>query len=296
MRIALIASDNGEKALYLHDFFKEGNRICVDCLLTDNPESPIARRMHDEGIDVVFMAPGSNAEELASLLKGRDVELLVVDDFSGELPEALKEAFGEAIVFPSVKEQGPLEVIQTSSRLKAAAAEAARPKPRPDGADSPDAENAADDDGGESPSVEREWAEVLEIDVEDSPKESDVNQPPVSPQTPPPPYGQPQSPYGQPSYGHQQPPYAPYNRPHLSEPMPDNYLVWSVLLTIFCCLIPGIIAVVYSASVSSRYYAGDLEGAKRASRNAQIWCIVSVVAGVIWASLYLPLALFMTGS
>ncbi|MCH5213663.1 MAG: CD225/dispanin family protein [Muribaculaceae bacterium] len=75
--------------------------------------------------------------------------------------------------------------------------------------------------------------------------------------------------------------------------MPDTYLVWSVIITILCCLIPGIIAIIYSSSVSSKYFAGDIEGAKRASRRAQIWCIVSVVAGIIWATLYLPLTLFL---
>lgn len=76
--------------------------------------------------------------------------------------------------------------------------------------------------------------------------------------------------------------------------MPETYLVWSVIITILCCLIPGIIAIIYSASVSSKYYQGNLEGAKRASRMAQIWCIVSVVTGIIWATLYLPLALFVS--
>ena len=76
--------------------------------------------------------------------------------------------------------------------------------------------------------------------------------------------------------------------------MPDNYLAWSVIVTILCCLIPGIIAIIFSASVSSKYYRGDLEGARRASRNAQIWCIISIVSGIIWATLYIPLALFLS--
>lgn len=75
--------------------------------------------------------------------------------------------------------------------------------------------------------------------------------------------------------------------------MPETYLVWSVIITLLCCLIPGVVAIIFSASVSSKYYAGDIEGARRASRNAQIWCIVSIIAGIVWATLYMPLTLFL---
>ncbi|MCH5230394.1 MAG: CD225/dispanin family protein [Muribaculaceae bacterium] len=73
--------------------------------------------------------------------------------------------------------------------------------------------------------------------------------------------------------------------------MPSTWLIWSVLITVFCCFIPGIIAIIYSSQVSSRYYAGDIEGARRASRNAEIWIIVSFVLGVLSATLYLPFML-----
>lgn len=76
------------------------------------------------------------------------------------------------------------------------------------------------------------------------------------------------------------------------EPMPNTYLVWSVLATVLCCLIPGIVAIVYSTMVSSKYYAKDYDGARRASEKAQYWIIASVVLGVITAAVYLPLSLF----
>lgn len=76
-----------------------------------------------------------------------------------------------------------------------------------------------------------------------------------------------------------------------SEPMPSTWLVWSVVCTILCCFIPGVIAIIQSARVSSRYYAGDIEGAKRASHNAEIWIIVSFVLGVLSSTLYLPITL-----
>ena len=76
-----------------------------------------------------------------------------------------------------------------------------------------------------------------------------------------------------------------------SEQMPPTYLVWSIIMTILCCTIPGIVAIIFSAKVSSKYYEGDLDGSRRASRNAEIWIIVSFVLGVLSNTLYLPLAL-----
>lgn len=313
MKIAILASAHGEKALYLHDFFKEGNRITVNCLLTDDPASPVAESMRAEGIDVVYMSQ-PQMEELARMLKGREVELLVVDDFAGDVPPELREAFGDAIVFPTAKESAPLEVIEASRKIQFG--ETQRPEP----------EIAAQEGEGEEPGSENgeiegeekkesetpktpedEWAEVLEIDVEVPRPEGEGIPPkydnPVPPSRQQPQYG-PQQPYGQPPYpgqpqypGYRPQGQAPYGRPAErqvpAEPMPDTYLLWSVLITIFCCLIPGIVAIVYSSTVSSKYYQGDLEGARRASRYAQIWCIVSVIAGVLWATLYLPLTLFL---
>lgn len=80
-------------------------------------------------------------------------------------------------------------------------------------------------------------------------------------------------------------------RPAVNEPMPKTYLVWSVVCTILCCFIPGIVAIINSAKVSSKYYQGDIEGAKRASRNAEIWIIISFVLGVITNTLYIPLSI-----
>lgn len=78
-----------------------------------------------------------------------------------------------------------------------------------------------------------------------------------------------------------------YERPE--GPMPPSYLLWAILSTILCCFIPGIVAIVFSSMVSTRYYAGDLEGARKASRQAEIWIIVSIVLGVISTTLYTPM-------
>lgn len=88
--------------------------------------------------------------------------------------------------------------------------------------------------------------------------------------------------------------YNPYNgsgaHPN-GEPMPPSYLIWSILALVFCCFPTAIVAIIYSAQVSSKFYAKDYEGAKKCSDRAQIWIIASIVLGLVSAALYLPLSL-----
>lgn len=76
-----------------------------------------------------------------------------------------------------------------------------------------------------------------------------------------------------------------------AEGMPPTNLIWAVLVTILCCTIPGIIAIVMSSKVTSRYHAGDIEGARRASKATEWWVIISFILGILSATLYLPLSL-----
>lgn len=103
-----------------------------------------------------------------------------------------------------------------------------------------------------------------------------------------------QSGYSQSPYGPQQPnlqnnPNYPNNQN--ATPMPQTYLVWAVIMTVLCCLPTGVVAIIFSSQVTSKYYAGDIEGAQKASERAQIWIIVSFVLGVLVNTLYLPLAM-----
>jgi len=52
---------------------------------------------------------------------------------------------------------------------------------------------------------------------------------------------------------------------------PKQWLVESILVTIFCCLPLGIIGIVNAANVNARFDAGDYEGALRASKEAGRW-------------------------
>ena len=83
-----------------------------------------------------------------------------------------------------------------------------------------------------------------------------------------------------PSYGNPQP-----QTPN-GQVMPPNYLVWSILVTHLCCLPGGIVAIVYSTQVSSRFLQGDYEGANASSRNARKWAIISAVAGAVIGIIY----------
>lgn len=82
-------------------------------------------------------------------------------------------------------------------------------------------------------------------------------------------------------------PYRTYYRPldqHPTEqipPQPPTYVGWSIAAIILCCMIPAIVALVMGLKVGSRYNSGDFDGAKRASDSAELWLIISIVAGLV---------------
>ena len=59
---------------------------------------------------------------------------------------------------------------------------------------------------------------------------------------------------------------------------PPNYLVWSILVTLFCCLPFGIVSIVYSSRAESQWSAGDYEASVKSSRNAKLWAIAALVS------------------
>jgi len=67
---------------------------------------------------------------------------------------------------------------------------------------------------------------------------------------------------------------------------PDNYLVWSILVTLFCCLPFGIAAIVNAAKVDGLWSSGDYYGAQRAAAQAKKWCAWSVGLGLVIIVLY----------
>ena len=79
------------------------------------------------------------------------------------------------------------------------------------------------------------------------------------------------------------------------EPPPKNWLVESILVTIFCCLPFGIVGIVNAAQVNSRVAAGDLTGAARASREAGKWTKIGFFCGMAFIVLYF-IAIFFFGA
>jgi hypothetical protein len=60
-----------------------------------------------------------------------------------------------------------------------------------------------------------------------------------------------------------------------------NYLGQSILVTLCCCTILGIVAIVYAAQVNSHIARGDYEAARRASDTAKMWCWIGFITGLI---------------
>lgn len=79
----------------------------------------------------------------------------------------------------------------------------------------------------------------------------------------------------------QPPPGYPPQQPPAGQ-APDNYLVWSILVTLFCCLPLGIVAIVKSSQVNGLWAQGQYGEAQAAAETAKKFVMWSVVAGVVW--------------
>ncbi|MEV7967589.1 CD225/dispanin family protein [Sphaerisporangium sp. NPDC088356] len=93
-------------------------------------------------------------------------------------------------------------------------------------------------------------------------------------------YGQQGGGYGQGGYpppggGYGQPPYGG------GPAVPDNHLVAAILTTLFCCLPFGIVSIVKSSQVNSKWAVGDYQGAIAASEEAKTWWKRALIWGII---------------
>ena len=57
----------------------------------------------------------------------------------------------------------------------------------------------------------------------------------------------------------------------------SNHMVLAVLTTVFCCLIGGIISIVYASKVNTKLAQGDIAGAQAASKTALLWIIINLI-------------------
>lgn len=260
--IAVFTSDGGAKGAELVRIFNSGERFRVVLAVSDSAYIPLADGYASAGVECIVRPAGIREEdsaELLDILRDRKVDILLLDGLSGALPEPLAAAYPDAV----------------ASLDGCASAEA----PRMVMDRFPDDEMYA---------AERRWADTLGLKFDPSA----VTPPPVPPVAPepaaapvPPVSPEPAS-FRQPA----RPAPAPFET---REPMPPTYMLWAILSTICCCFPAGIVALFFSMSVSSKYYAGDIERARRNSRMTEIWIIVSVVLGLIGGALYFPMLLML---
>ena len=62
---------------------------------------------------------------------------------------------------------------------------------------------------------------------------------------------------------------------------PPNYLVPAILVTLFCCLPGGIVAIIFATQVNGKYASGDVQGAMEASKKAKLFTMISAGIGVV---------------
>jgi heme A synthase len=67
---------------------------------------------------------------------------------------------------------------------------------------------------------------------------------------------------------------------HFGEPAPTK-LVQSILVTIFCCQIFGIVAIVFSAIAMGKNSSGDYAGARDAAKKANMWGWIGFGVGLM---------------
>ena len=68
---------------------------------------------------------------------------------------------------------------------------------------------------------------------------------------------------------------------------PDNYLVWSILSMVLCCLPFGIVATSYASKVDRLWHDGEHKKAATMASRARLWFWLSVVIGFVVQTIYI---------
>lgn len=76
--------------------------------------------------------------------------------------------------------------------------------------------------------------------------------------------------------------YGPQNAEQRPPLQPKNYLIESILVTIFCCLPFGIVGIIKASNVNNLYNQGQYEAAEQASREAKKWTTWGFIIGCIY--------------
>lgn len=71
------------------------------------------------------------------------------------------------------------------------------------------------------------------------------------------------------------------------QPTIPNYLVWTILVTSFCCIPTGIYSIILATRVDSLVAAGKIEEAKQTSKNVKKWIFISLGGWFLMVLFYL---------
>jgi hypothetical protein len=67
---------------------------------------------------------------------------------------------------------------------------------------------------------------------------------------------------------------------------PVSY-VGPILTTVCCCLLGGLVSIIYAANANSKGAAGDFVGAQRAAKLSRNWMIASMIGGILVGLVYI---------
>ncbi len=99
----------------------------------------------------------------------------------------------------------------------------------------------------------------------------------------------------------------PYQQPQQNNPVPyilpahSNKMAMSIICTLFCCLIGGIIAIINSSKSNNLYNSALLANddslkqnlymqSEAANKTAQTWNIISLIVGILYVIFIVILA------
>lgn len=78
-------------------------------------------------------------------------------------------------------------------------------------------------------------------------------------------------------------------------PRPKSWLIWSILATLICCNLLGIVGIVNAIRVNTLYDQTKYEEAKKASKRAKTWTLITFGITVFFLLMFF-LLMFVAGS
>jgi len=69
--------------------------------------------------------------------------------------------------------------------------------------------------------------------------------------------------------------------------------VWAIVSTVLCCLPLGIVSIIFSTQVNSKWAMGDYAGAQDSSRKAKNFAIYAVIGSFVAVLLYVLLVVVL---